>query len=186
MFRQSVAGLRALLPVSALLLVIWLIIWLIIWGGFEIRDEAVAKPSPRAVRPRAPGTETGGSVEYVEGYEAGLRRAIHENRPLLVVFRASWCHWCAELARGALVDRRLVGLSRHFICVAIDADRHAADCRRFGVKEFPTVVVASPEGEERRRWKGCPSADELVSAMADTVPGVRMAAIEDDETTTTR
>lgn len=172
------AGLPPLLVVSAVLLVMW--------GGFEIRDEGVESPAPRPVRTRASGTEPGKSIAYVEGYEAGLRRAMLENRPLLIVFRASWCHWCAELARNALVDRRLVGLSRHFICVAIDADRHMADCQRLGVKAFPTVVVASPEGEERRRWKGCPSADELVSAMAETVPGVRIAAVDEDETTATR
>ena len=163
-----------------------LLVVLVIWGGFEIRDEAVESPSPRSVRLTATPPESGIAIEYVEGYEAGLRRATAENRPLLVVFRAGWCHWCAEFARGTLVDRRLVGLSRQFVCVVVDADRHIADCRRFGVKEFPTVVVASPEGEERRRWTGCPSADELVAAMADTLPAVRMAATDEDDAATTR
>ena len=174
LIRRWVAGLATLLVVLA------------IWGGFEIRDEAVKSPSRRSVRLKAASPEPGITIEYVEGYEAGLRRATAENRPLLVVFRAAWCHWCAEFARGTLVDRRLVGLSRQFVCVVVDADRHVADCRRFGVKEFPTVVVASSEGEERRRWKGCPSADELVAAMADTLPAARMAAIDEDETATTR
>ena len=159
---------------------------LIVWGGFEIRDEAVESPAPRLVRLKAVASEPGNAIEYVEGYDAGLRRAAAENRPLLVVFRAAWCHWCAEFARGALVDRRLVGLSRQFVCVVVDADRHAADCRRFGVKEFPTVVVATAEGSECRRWTGCPSADELVSAMADTLPAARMAVADGEDATTTR
>ncbi len=163
-----------------------LVVLLVVWGGFEIRDEAVESPSPRSVRLTAATPEPGNAVEYVEGYEAGRRRAAAENRPMLVVFRAAWCHWCAEFAQGALIDRRLVGLSRHFVCVMVDADRHAADCRRFGVKEFPTVVVASSEGKECRRWTGCPSADELVSAMADTLPTARMAVAEGDESATTR
>lgn len=159
---------------------------LVVWGGFEIRDEAVESPTPRAVRLTAAPPETGNAIEYVEGYDAGLRRAAAENRPLLVVFRAAWCHWCAELARRTLVDRRLVGLSRQFVCVVVDADRHAADCRRFGVKEFPTVLVATAEGAECRRWTGCPSADELVAAMADTLPAARMAVVEGDDAATTR
>ena len=166
------AGLTALLVVLA------------VWGGFEIRDEAVESPAPRAVRLTAAAPEAGNAIEYVEGYEAGLRRATAENRPLLVVFRAAWCHWCAEFARGTLIDRRLVGLSRQFVCVVVDADRHAADCRRFGVKEFPTVVVATTKGDECRRWTGCPSADELVSAMADTLPSARMAEADGDDATT--
>lgn len=171
---------RWITGLAALLLV------LVVWGGFEIRDEAVESPAPRSVRRTAAATDPGTAIEYVEGYEAGLRRAMAENRPMLVVFRAAWCHWCTELARGALVDRRLVGLSRQFVCVVVDADRHAADCRRFGVKEFPTVVVATAAGDECRRWTGCPSADELVAAMADTLPAVRMAATEEDDAATTR
>ena len=163
-----------------------LLVVLVVWGGFEIRDEVVESPSPRSVRLTATPPELGNAIEYVEGYDAGRRRATAENRPMLVVFRAAWCHWCAEFAQGALIDRRLVGLSRQFVCVMVDADRHAIDCRRFGVKEFPTVVVATSEGNECRRWTGCPSADELVSAMADTLPAARMAVAEGDDSATTR
>jgi len=54
------------------------------------------------------------------------------------------------------------------------------------VKEFPTVVVATTKGDECRRWTGCPSADELVSAMADTLPSARMAVADEDDATTTK
>ena len=162
-----------------------LLLVLVVWASFEISDEAVESPPPRPVRLSAATQEQGNGIEYVEGYEAGLRRAAAENRPLLVIFRAAWCHWCAEFAQGTLIDRRLVGISREFICVMVDADRHAADCRRFGVKEFPTVFMLTTEGNESRRWTGCPSADELVSAMTETLPTARMAtAVEDDAATT--
>jgi thiol:disulfide interchange protein len=157
-----------------------------IWGGFEIRDEAVESPAPRAVRLSTTTPEPGNAIEYVEGYEAGLRRATAENRPLLLIFRAAWCHWCAEFAQGTLIDRRLVGLSRQFVCVMVDADRHAADCRRFGVKEFPTVIVATARDGECRRWTGCPSAAELVSAMSETLPAARMAVADGEDAATTR
>jgi len=163
-----------------------LAVMLAVWGGFEIRDEAVESPAPRSVRLTAAASEPGNAIEYVEGYEAGRRRAAAENRPMLVVFRAAWCHWCAEFAQSTLVDRRLVGLSRQFVCVMVDADRHTADCRRFGVKEFPTVLMTTSEGDEYRRWTGCLSADELVAAMADTLPTARMAVAEGDGSATTR
>lgn len=171
---------RWLLPLAAAALAV------AAWGGFEIRDE-VAEPSvPRAVRLAAPAPETAAAIEYVEGFDAGQRRAAAEGRPMLVLFRATWCRWCAELARGTLVDRRLVGLSRQFVCVIVDADRHPGECRRFGVREFPTLILATAVGEERRRWTGCPSADELVAALTDTLPTERLATIEGDEASTTR
>ena len=155
---------------------------LVAWGGCEIRDEAIETASPRIVRLSAATSDSGSpAIEYVEGYEAGLRRATAEGRPMLVVFRAGWCRWCAEFAQGTLVDRRLVDLSRQFVCVLVDADRHADDCRQFAVKEFPTVIVASPSGVECRRWRGCPSADDLVSAMVGTLPTARVATVETDD-----
>jgi thiol:disulfide interchange protein len=152
---------------------------LIAWAGFEVHDEAVLRPAPRAVRLAVVSSDQGiAAVEYVEGYEAGLRRAAADDRPLLVIFRAGWCRWCAELAQGPLADRRLVELSRHFVCVVVDADRHAADCKRCGIKEFPTVLLASSDGEERRRWTGCPTVDELVTAMSGGLTTARMAAAD--------
>lgn len=143
---------------------------LAVWAGFEVHDEPVKVPASRAIRVTAAPPETGSAIEYVDGYEAGLRRAAAERRPLLVIFRASWCHWCGEFSRGALVDRQLVGLSRQFVCVMVDADRHAVECRRLGVSRFPTVVLASPEGLECRRWTGCPAAADIVAAMTEVLP----------------
>jgi len=149
--------------------------------GCEIRDERAESAAARTLRLKAVPPEAGPAViEYVEGYEAGLRRSAAENRPLLLVFKARWCRWCAEFNEGTLADRRVVGLSRQFVCVTIDADRHADDCGRFDVREFPTLLVAKPGGEELRRWTGCPTPDEIASAMEGTLPAARMAAADMD------
>jgi hypothetical protein len=156
------------------------------WGGFEIRDEVAEPPGARPIRLAPAPSELAAAIEYVEGFEAGQRRAAAEGRPMLVLFRASWCRWCAELARGPLVDRRLVGLSRQFVCVMVDADRHPDECRRFGVREFPTLLLATSAGVERRRWTGCPAADELVSGLSETVPTERWATADGSDTSATR
>jgi hypothetical protein len=54
------------------------------------------------------------------------------------------------------------------------------------VKEFPTVIVATARDGERRRWTGCPSAAELVSAMNETLPAARMAVADGEDAATTR
>jgi len=156
------------------------------WGGFEIRDEVAEPAGARPIRLAPAVPETAAAIEFVEGFAAGQRRAAAEARPMLVLFRASWCRWCAELARGALIDRRLVGLSRQFVCVMVDADRHPDECRRFGVREFPTLLLTTPAGAERRRWTGCPSADELVSGLSESLPTERLATVDGDDASTTR
>jgi hypothetical protein len=172
---------------AAVCAVVATVLAVVVWGGFEVHDEVVVRPAARAVRlvsiPSAPANV---GIEYVEGYDAGVRRATADDRPLLVIFRAGWCRWSAELTQGPLSDRRLIALSRRFVCVIIDADRHAADCRRCGVKEFPTVILASSTGVEQRRWTGCPSADDLVAALSSRLSAERVATGDAGDAAATR
>ena len=103
---------------------------------------------------------------------------------MLIVFRAGWCRWSGEFARGPLADRSVVSLARRFICVTADADRDAATCRAFDVRVFPTVVVLDAGGRERFRATGSAAADGLATALRgvlDTPDAVDRIAGEIDD-----
>lgn len=161
--------------------------------GCEVRDELAVPPAAdwpaRPVvdaRPLFPAAAPLTAVEYVAGYDSGLRRAAEDGRPLLMVFRGSWCRWSAELTHGTLADPRIVAASRQFVCVAVDADRDAATCRRFAVDRFPTVLLLDAAGTERFRVTGSTAAglaDAMAELLAAPTARGRMAA---DNPTTTR
>jgi hypothetical protein len=149
--------------------------------GCELRDEAVGPEAAargwpavtleaarrEGVQPRA---AAGAGIEYVEGYEAGARRAAAGGLPMLLVFRAAWCRWSGEATRGPLTDAAIVDRSRRFVCVVVDADRDADTCRAFAVKAFPTVLVLDADGSERFRATGSSAAGGLVAALDAVVP----------------
>jgi hypothetical protein len=183
---------RAVTTPRAILLVA--LSWLV---GCEIHDETVQTLAPsrswRASsgstgRRDALGTEptAGTRIEYVEGYDAGHRRATAGGLPMLLVFRASWCRWSGELTKGPLTDRDLVTLSRRFVCVTIDADRDTATCATFGVSGFPTVILVDQEGRPRFRATGSLGPDRLTVAMhdvlGDSTRASRVAAGQADDT----
>jgi hypothetical protein len=122
------------------------------------------------------------AIEYLEGFDAGGRRAGDSALPMLVVFRADWCPWSGELARAVVADDRVVELSRRFVCVAVDADRDAEACRRFDVRTFPTVLLLDADGGERFRATGSSAATGLAGAMGDVLAAAhrpsRMAAVD--------
>lgn len=151
-------------------------------AGCDIRDAPPKSVAARALAASVGAAEPAqATIAFVEGYESGLRRACEENRPLLVVFKAGWCPWCGRFAEGTLADPRVVALARHFVCTTVDADRHADDCRRFGVREFPTVIVTGPGGSgDERRWTGCPTPEEVVAALEAALPTPRIAAERPD------
>jgi hypothetical protein len=148
--------------------------------GCDIRDEVVEPARATADRLlRAEALVSGGmlgaaaggpalprdSIEFVEGYADALARATSESKPLLVVCRATWCRWSADFARGVLANPQIVALSRQFVCVMLDADRHADACKTLGVTAFPTVMVLGSDGTERTRTVGRPTLQALVSVM---------------------
>lgn len=151
--------------------------------GCDVRDERVHAPRSREVWPNGvafphgplaeprTASSTPPSIEYVEGYEAGARRAMASRLPQLLVFRASWCRWSSAITRGPLADPVLVARSRRFVCVTIDADRDAATCRDFGVTAFPTVVVIDAEGQERYRATGAEAAVDLAATLEQVLGG---------------
>lgn len=155
--------------------------------GCEVRDESTAPAAPGwpvmpvvDARPLLEATATAPTaIEYVEGFDSGLRRAAEDGRPLLTVCRAAWCRWSADLGQGTLADPRVVALARRFVCVAVDADRDAATCRRFGVDRFPTVLLFDASGTERFRTSGAAAeglADAMAGLLESRTAGRRIAA----------
>ncbi len=106
-----------------------------------------------------------GNLAFVEGFRAGYERAATEGKPMLVFFTAEWCHFCHAMAAEALIDERVVALSKRFVCVLVDADAEARNCRNLRVDGFPTVLFLSPRGQELNRVEGKKSGVELVRAM---------------------
>jgi thioredoxin-like negative regulator of GroEL len=113
----------------------------------------------------AAGSGAGHGIEYVSGYEAGLKRAAAERKPLLLIFKANWCRFSAELTQRTLADERVIGLSRRSVCVMVDADRDADICRQFGVKAFPTLVILPVDGGEPIRKTGRPTAAAVAADL---------------------
>jgi len=145
--------------------------------GCDVYDEPVRPVADRddvpgwnglaeGQRPYATGRPAG--IEFVEGYPSALARAELERKPMLVLFRASWCRWCGEMTVKVLPEQQVVQRSRRFICVAVDADRDPDICRTHGVRGYPTILLISPDGREIARRTGKVALKTLV-AMLDEV-----------------
>jgi hypothetical protein len=151
-------------------------------AGCTVRDEQAASGGDGRWWAAAPSRPAGGlignggvsppatpAIDYVDGYEAGSRRAAETGLPMLVVFRATWCRWSGELVQAAVADPRVVRLSRRFVCAAVDADRHADTCRQFGVQAFPAVIILDPTGTERFRATGSAASAQIAAAMSEVL-----------------
>jgi len=148
--------------------------------GCDVRDEPVREMVERwpglgpSGGPLVSGAGRDTAIEFVEDHGMARARAGAEGRPLLILFRASWCRHSADMSRGMLLDPEIVRRSRRFICVAVDADRDRDICESYGVTGFPTLLVLSADGTELERQVGA-MPPERMAAMLDRSDRLRQA-----------
>lgn len=102
-------------------------------------------------------------------YEAALAEAEASGRPVLVLFTGSdWCPHCKTLEKNVLESSQFrewfparvvllkIDLPQHGISDAVRAERSRV-CIKYGVRNFPTVLVLGPDGTklaEKRGYQG--------------------------------
>jgi len=98
-------------------------------------------------------------------WQADLKQAhslaVREKRPILIVFRADWCHWCRQLESRTLSDAGLGDeISRSFVPVKLDIgrDREIADI--LGVERIPCTVILSHRADLLCRMPGLMKPDQ--------------------------
>lgn len=90
-------------------------------------------------------------------------------RPLMAVFEAPWCGWCARMERQSLRDPSVVRLSRRFVCVRVDADRSPGIVLQYGGIAIPYTAFVAPDGAKMAAMEGFVEGDELARAMTDVL-----------------
>ena len=74
-------------------------------------------------------------------------RARAECAPVLLAIGAAWCRGCAEMARTTYRDPAVCELiARHFVPVAVDADRRPDVSERYSLGGWPTTAFLTPAG----------------------------------------
>jgi thiol:disulfide interchange protein len=110
--------------------------------------------------------------------EVASAAALRSHRPIFYEFSAAWCGPCHLLEREVFMDESLAAkINDRYIAVKV-VDRHQEDGHnepavqqlmdRYGVTGFPTVVIASAEGQPRDKVLGYQGRDKF-AAFIDRV-----------------
>lgn len=97
----------------------------------------------------------GKKLKWHKSLKPAHKLAIESDKPLLIVFGASWCHYCHKLERETLGDERMVAMvERDFIPVLLDFDRDAKVAKILEVERLPCTVILSPEADLLQKSEG--------------------------------
>ena len=89
------------------------------------------------------------------------------------------------LTHQTLSDPSIVALTDSFICVQVDADRHAKTCRQYNVTQFPTILIVDTDDNEIIRRSGHTMVADLTPLLQSACSSNQIAAhnISHDEDT---
>jgi thiol-disulfide isomerase/thioredoxin len=103
-----------------------------------------------------------GAEGWLTDFEAAKKQAAAEKKDILVDFTGSdWCGWCIKLDKEVFSTDAFKA-QKDFVLVALDfprrkeipADQKAANealMRQWGVRGFPTIILANAKGEPYAR-----------------------------------
>ncbi len=120
--------------------------------GAGVASEGLARQAVSA--PPLPGLTTQ-KIRWNYNLKTAHKLAIEQDKPLLIVFGASWCTYCHKLERETLGDKRITAaVERDFIPVHLDFDRDAKIAKILEVERLPCTVILSPQADLLLKHEG--------------------------------
>jgi uncharacterized protein YyaL (SSP411 family) len=87
-------------------------------------------------------------VSWLDWGDEAFASARLRGVPVLLLVRAHWCRWCADLEDNVLADTRVERLLRErFVCIAVDKDRRPDIDARYSKGGWPTLAWLDDTGE---------------------------------------
>jgi thiol:disulfide interchange protein DsbD len=108
-------------------------------------------------------------ITWCSSFNTGLNIAREQNQLLMVDFTAQWCGWCRKLDDVTYKDKKVIQLSKEFICVKVDCDRDRTTPGRFNVRGLPTIIFLSPDGDVIHRVVGYRKPEDFIMIMKNVL-----------------
>jgi thiol-disulfide isomerase/thioredoxin len=107
------------------------------------------------------------SLDEARGLAAG------QNKAIFVDVYAEWCGPCKEMDKSVFPDDSVKGvLSRRYILAKINGDDPVLGDtlrKQFGIRAYPTYIVLSSTGRERKRHVGMMPKSTFIKWISDSV-----------------
>jgi thiol-disulfide isomerase/thioredoxin len=139
-------------------------------GTFQRRsDVAFVRGKPSAAPSVASARST--EIEWLIDYAEAVRDSQETGRALVIDFQTADCVHCRKMEATTFQDPAVKKLiAEHFIALQVDGEQSTKLAERFGVRSYPTLVFARPDGTIVRTVEGFLDAQSFQSALRQALP----------------
>jgi thioredoxin-related protein len=111
-----------------------------------------------------------GKVSWFTALKPAHQQAISRQKPLLIIFGASWCGFCHKLEKETLGDKKLAQfVMREFVPVKLDFDKDDKAAKVLEVEVLPATVIINTEAELLARSNGFHEADKYAEILHSAI-----------------
>jgi thioredoxin-like negative regulator of GroEL len=106
------------------------------------------------------------SVQWRTDYNSARKEATEKGRPILIDFGTENCMWCKKLDLSTLRDPAVVRLLNDgFVSLKMDPERETNLAQTLRISQYPTLVLAGPDGKIIGVLEGYQEAPQLTEQL---------------------
>jgi len=89
------------------------------------------------------------TIKWIEDYDAGIRLAKQQNKPVLLAFYKANARFCEVVSQDVYTNPRFIKyVEENFVPIFIDVDKHPDIAKRYHVDYYPTHYIERPDTGE--------------------------------------
>jgi thiol-disulfide isomerase/thioredoxin len=134
------------------------------FAGFSL-GVAICEGGLQAETPRA-GIAGGTKLNWQRNLKVAHKLAVQQDKPIMIVFGASWCTFCRKLENETLNDKKTMAMiERDFIPVHLDFDRDEKIAKILEVERLPCTVILTPDADLLLKAEGYAEPKEFQTKL---------------------
>ena len=98
-------------------------------------------------------------------YQAGMKLAQEQNKPILMVFTTTWCPPCLQMKEKVYPDPEVIKTAQAFVPILIDFDVQGYLAQQYQVTAIPTYFILQPDGAQIDTFLGYHEALEFIEKL---------------------
>jgi len=89
------------------------------------------------------------TIDWIEDYEAGIKLAKQQNKPILLAFYKLHTRFCSDMSQNTYNNPDVIDyVEANFIPILIDVDKQPEIAKRYNVNYYPTHYIKRPDSNE--------------------------------------
>lgn len=100
-------------------------------------------------------------------YKKAIETAQTENKPILLIFTASWCGPCRSMKKNVYPSPQVRSIKDDFIWVFLDTDNKENQplAQKYNVRGIPNYVILDSKGKLKKQFSGGRSPSDFASIL---------------------